>query len=135
MVSYWEVPILLSVACWEGVEGGLGREGIPNGVQLTPTITSLASSHPFFTYLSHVYILEGKMRAAFYPHTMPGTCGIMHYENEIHQILGTEENLRMILFHSFIRINLRFGEVTCFLNFTLESVFVRKLRFFAARGW
>lgn len=36
MVSYWEVPILLSVACWEGVEGGLGREGIPNGIQLIP---------------------------------------------------------------------------------------------------
>lgn len=60
MVSYWEVPILLSVACWEGVEGGLGREGIPNGVQLTPTITSFASSHPFFTYSPTFIFLKGR---------------------------------------------------------------------------
>lgn len=42
---------------------------------------------------------------------MSGTFGVIHYEYEIHQILETEENLGMILFHPLIRINLRFGEV------------------------
>ena len=32
----------------------------------------------------------------------------------------------MVLFHLFVRVNLRFGKVICFLNFTLESVSVRK---------
>lgn len=85
--------------------------------------------------LSHMYILEGKMRAAFCPHPRSGTFGIIHYENEIHQILETEENLGMILFHFFIIINWRFGEVTCFLSTTLESVLVRKLRFLTTLGW
>lgn len=86
-------------------------------------------------YVSHVYVLEGKARAAFYPHTMSGTFGVIHYENEILQILETDESLGMILFHSLIRINLRFGEVTWFLNFAVESVFIRRLKFFAALGW
>lgn len=79
-----------------------------------------------FMHFSHIYIPVGKIGAAFYPHTVSGTFGILHYENEIHQILETEENLGMVLFHPFVRVNLRFGKEICFLSLTLESVFVRK---------
>lgn len=72
-------------------------------------------------YLPHVYILDRKMRAAFHSPTMSGTFGIIHYEYEIHQILETEENLGMILFHPLIRINLRFGEVK-YLTFSASHL-------------
>lgn len=36
---------------------------------------------PFFMYLLHIYIFDRKMRAVFYPHTMSGTFGVIHYEN------------------------------------------------------
>lgn len=51
------------------------------------------------------------MRAAFYPHTMLGTFGIIRYENDIYQILERGENLGVISFHSLKRVQLTFGEV------------------------